>query len=364
MNKQKIAIALSGGIDSAAVALILKNRGFDCFGVSMQLFKPNKLQYNKINDDILLASKIADKLCMTHYIIDVSSEFEEIVVNDFANEYSNARTPNPCVVCNQKIKLGLLLNKAIQMGADIMATGHYARVRYNSNIDKYELLRGAADNKDQAYPLHRLSQYQLSRLMFPLGEFESKEDIYKLISNSELSSLFEGQKRESMGVCFASAKGYADTIKQIVPQAFKEGAIVNVKGQIIGRHKGIAYYTIGQKKGININNLKKNNDKNVVVSIDAKKNQIMVGDESKLYKNRIYLNDFNKVDGCLNDIVGKSLVWKHCHWGNPFSGDIAMDDNKIYIDCDLPQRAPANGQYAVAYDGDKIIGGGRIVYSE
>ncbi len=393
METKRVAIALSGGIDSAAVAMMLIEQGFDCFGISMKLFNSkNKKLHDSESDDISRAGKIAGRLGIRHYVVDLSREFYEIVVNDFIESYANGYTPNPCVVCNEYIKFGLLLDKAIELGADLMATGHYARVCQNHLNDKYELYRGRASKKDQGYPLHRLSQKELSRLIFPLGELNSKDRVYDLVRKSELSHIFDGYNNESMGICFAPNNGYTQIFKNMAPQIVKEGAIVNIDGKIIGRHKGTAYYTIGQRKGINkginkekinlqnenirdnkikckdvmkkssyINEYRKNN---VVLSIDARKNQIMVGEEIYLYKNKIYLEDVKCICSDIDDIMGEYLTWKHCHWGIEFIGQLLNDNDKLFIKCVDAQRAPTNGQYAVAYDGDKIIGGGRIVGSE
>ncbi len=361
-----IAIAMSGGIDSTAVAMFLVDAGYHCFGVSMKLFDDEQ--------DILLAKNLANTLGIEHHVVDLSKSFKDIVVNQFADSYNMGRTPNPCVICNEHIKFGKLLDYALDNGAELMVTGHYARVYKDEITQKYLLLKGKASRKDQAYPLHRLSQKQLSKLVFPLGEINNKKEIYDMLITRQL---IHPRKDESMGICFAPVSGYTSLLQEIAPNTVIKGNICDISGNIIGEHSGTANYTIGQKKGIDINFhellkiypdtfssenvIKKSNY--VVLSIDAKNNSIVVGDEKYLYKTKIYLNDVNVISGNISDILHKKYTWKHCHWGYFFTGRLMLSDIDDYlyvILCDQAQRGATNGQYAVCYDGDRVLGGGCI----
>jgi len=355
MRKElKIIVAMSGGVDSSVAAALLKKQGCDVAGVFMRLYDSPRFREGEKR-----AKKVAGILKIPIRVLDLRKEFKKVVIDHFLEEYKRGRTPNPCVVCNKEIKFGLLLKKALEMGADYLATGHYARKREIKNhpaesgtkIKNYELLRGRDKNKDQSYFLWRLNQNQLKHILFPVGDY-TKTQVRKLAKKFKLP-VFEAP--ESQEICFIS-----DSIGNFLAQHIKPkpGRIVDSSGKIIGQHRGLAFYTIGQRKGIGISGgphyvLKKDLRRNVLIVIKSKKD---------LNKKELTAEKVNWVLGRVPKLPLK-IKAKIRYRSTPAPAVIKKCKPKAKV-CSLTfdrlQRAITPGQSVVFYQGNQILGGGII----
>lgn len=344
MNKKKcIAVALSGGVDSATSAMLLLDQGYDVMGITMKLFKHH-------DAEIESAKKIASQLGIQHHVVDYQDEFKDVVVKYFKETYEQGRTPNPCLKCNKVFKYGKLIEFAKSKGADFFATGHYARKICDESTGRYKLLSGLNQRKDQSYNLFQLTQEHLEFLMFPVGCFEDKDKVRE-ISKDRLQ--FLSKKNDSTGICFIEGNDWIGYLKSLESSAVEEGDFIDTDGNFIGNHKGIAAYTIGQKRrlGMNITG------RYLVTAIDAPNNKIILGSEDDLIKSKIRLYDTNFI----NDV---SLPFKAdirvSQWSTVYSGTVMKEDESIVIEFSDSVRAPAPGQAAVFYIKDQVIGGGFI----
>lgn len=356
LDKKKVAVGLSGGVDSTLAAYLLKDQGYEVIGITMQLFNSYDSEGKVITPDFIDdAKRVAKKLSISHYVVDYRDVFDKVVKKNFTNEYLRGRTPNPCVICNKTIKYGKLIETAHSHGAYYLATGHYANAKYDSDLKRYRIFRGIAERKDQAYLLHSLSQKQLKHILLPLGEFSSKEEVRKLALNVELGI---SKKRDSVGICFIQDGDYISYLKSKSPNytAVKPGDFVDTEGNVIGRHKGIANYTIGQRRGLGVEF-----DKPMfVVKIDSYKNQVVLGDDEDTYSIGLIAKDpnftiFDKLEGELK------LQVKVCQWGWFLPATLSsLGDGKIKVIFDKKERAVAPGQAVVFYKGNEVIGGATI----
>lgn len=354
LNKNKVAVGLSGGVDSAVTAYLLKKQGYEVIGLTMKLFDVYDIKGKIIEPKFIEDAKnVAETLNIQHYVVDYREIFKKGVLNEFIEEYINGRTPNPCVTCNRIIKYGKLLETAQNLGAYYIATGHYAKITYDKDLDRYRIFRGESDRKDQAYVLHSLSQEQLKHVILPLGKFKCKEEVREIANEIDLNV---AKKSDSVGICFIPNGEYASYIKSFYPNVVKEGDFVDTSGNILGKHKGIVNYTIGQKRGLGVNFDKPK----FVVDIDVKKNEVVLGkDEDTYSKGLIAKNpNFTLFDELKGDIRVEAKV---CHWGLFLKATISkIDNNKIKVIFDKKERAIAPGQAVVFYKGNEIIGGATI----
>lgn len=356
LNNKKVAVGLSGGVDSVITAYLLKEQGYEVIGLTMLLFNNYDKEGNKITPKFIKdAKEVAEKLDIPHYVVDYRDTFKENIKEDFLNEYIKGRTPNPCVKCNKLIKYGKLLESAHSLGAYYLATGHYANIIYDNEINKYRIFRGLSERKDQSYNLHSLSQEQLKHIILPLGKFNSKEEVRELAKEIQPKI---SKKRDSMGICFIQDGDYIAYIKKHRPNAktIKSGYFVDLDGKVIGKHEGIINYTIGQKKG-----LKKYFDKQLcIVGIDADKNQVVLGEDSDAYSRGLIAKDVNFTiyDELTEDIKVNAKI---CQWGWLLPVTVSgLDDGIVKVTFDKKERAIAPGQAIVFYKGNEIIGGGTI----
>lgn len=349
--KKTVAVAMSGGVDSSLTCALLLEQGYNVFGITMSLSEDSREKGG--SSAVRDSKKVAEDLGIKHYVVSYHDEFKKEVVDYFINEYKNAHTPNPCVVCNKKIKFGRLLDDAIKLGADYLATGHYTRCVFDEEKNEYQIRKGLDLNKDQSYMMYNMNQDVLAKIMFPLGEF-SKTNTRQMAKER---NLIVANKPESQEICFVPNDDYKGFLKNKSANIFKKGKIIHVNGEVLGEHDGISLYTIGQRKGLGI----AYKTPLYVVDLDAEKNQVIVGDNEDLFstglvaRNLNFLNNkyFNKeftADGKIR--YGNNYA--KCHI-LPIAG---TDKAKVYFD--KPQRAVTPGQSIVFYDGDILLGGGVI----
>jgi tRNA-uridine 2-sulfurtransferase len=366
----KIAVAMSGGVDSSAAAAILKAEGHDLVGFTMQLWNQRRgLSVDEHGeplpsrccslDDVYDARRVAEELGFPFYVLNLEKDFERDVVEPFVASYLNGETPIPCVSCNSRLKFASLDRLAASLGCDKVATGHYARVEYDAESGRYRLLRGRNLHKDQSYFLWELTQAQLSRAMFPLGEM-SKPEVREVARRSELAV---AEKSESQEICFVPDGNYAGFIdRYLEAEGERErlpgaGEIVNRRGERLGTHQGIHRYTVGQRRGLGIASERPL----YVVSIDAAQNRVTVGEQEELLSLEFVAAGVNwvAVDTPHEPLRAEVRVrYRH----EPAPALITpLPQARARITFDEPQRAVTPGQATVFYRGDEVLGGGWIV---
>ncbi|MEA3449049.1 MAG: tRNA 2-thiouridine(34) synthase MnmA [Bacteroidota bacterium] len=358
---KKILLAMSGGTDSSVSAMILQQAGYTIEGISFKMWENYHLSSCDVKDQgccnaetLLEARELAKKLNFPHNIIDIRDEFDHYVIQNFISEYKQGRTPNPCVVCNTHIKWGILLDEMEKMGHTKYATGHYARIREENG--RYILKRGVDLKKDQSYFLWTLNQKQLSHTIFPLGEF-TKAKVREIARDNG----FEGiaGKKESQEICFIPDNDYRRFLRDAVPGIEKtpgEGWFVDKHGKKLGKHKGFPFYTIGQRRGLNI----ALGYPAYVISIDAKNNTIVLGESKELQQNELNIKNCNWIK-YPQPPTNTPFDIKIRYNTAPVSGQIkAMNKNGCHIVLEKPVHAITAGQSAVLYEGDNVVGGGVI----
>ncbi|MGB2644168.1 MAG: tRNA 2-thiouridine(34) synthase MnmA [Candidatus Acidiferrum sp.] len=362
-----IAIAMSGGVDSSTVAAVLQEQGHPIVGLTMQLWNQRRLpelqgdgpkQHRCCSlDDVYDARRVAQHLNFPHYVVNFEQQFEKRVVRPFVDQYLAGRTPIACTNCNTDVKFEPLLRMARQIGAERLATGHYARIRRNGQTGRWELLRARDDSKDQSYFLWGLSQEQLSRSEFPLGEL-TKEEVRALARRTNLPV---AEKPESMELCFVPTGNYVQFIQAYskdagisLPQ--KEGEIVTEDGAVVGHHNGVHNFTIGQRKGLGFAAGKPL----YVLAIEPEKNRVIVGDDDALRSTAFEVEDVNWVSMEKPAAPVRAHVKiRHKHEPAPATVE-ALGDSRARITFETPQRAITPGQGAVFYDADRVLGGAWI----
>jgi tRNA-uridine 2-sulfurtransferase len=367
-----VAVAMSGGVDSSAVAALLQQQGREVLGLTMQLWNQRRLpelqgsgpaQHRCCSlDDVYDAKRVAQHLSFPHYVVNFEEHFEEKVVRPFVDQYLSGRTPIACTNCNTDVKFEPLLRMARQIGAAKLATGHYARIRKNVETNRWELLRARDDSKDQSYFLWGLTQEQLSRSEFPLGEL-SKSEVRDL---ARAANLPVAEKQESMELCFVPNGNYVQFIEAYSAERGislnrGEGEIVNESGEVIGHHQGVHNFTIGQRKGLGFAA-----GKPLYVSrIDPAANRVVVGDDDALKTTTCEIASVNWVSCAASSEPIRAFVKiRHKHEAAPATAELFHDsasgESRLRVTFDAPQRAITRGQGAVLYDGDRVLAGGWI----
>ena len=342
---------MSGGIDSAVAALLALEQGYEVSGVTMKLCpKLDEGGTDLTANDIADAKAVCDKIGIKHTVYDLEDRFRDTVIKNFVDTYVSGGTPNPCIVCNKLLKFGALLDTELARGADLVATGHYARIEEQNG--RYLLRKATDEKKDQSYMLWSLSQHQLSHTVFPLGSL-TKPEIRKI---GEENGFIIAHKSDSQDICFVPDGDYAAFIEKERGEVFPEGDYIDEHGNILGRHKGVIHYTIGQRKGLGISM-----GRHIFVAAkDAEKNTVTLADEDKLFTKTVVLKEinlipFDKLEGTMRV---KAKIRYHHTESDAYAEQTGADE--ITLTFDEPQRAPAKGQSAVMYDGDFVIGGGII----
>lgn len=336
-------IAMSGGVDSSVAAFLMKDKGYDLRGVTLSL-------YNESERDIRDAKSICDNLGFSHTTLNMKEEFTREVIEEFIKAYENSRTPNPCVVCNKRIKFGKLLDYTLGEGYNFLATGHYAQVEKIG--DRYILKKGKDTRKDQSYMLYSLSQHQLSHIILPLGGL-SKDEVREI---AEGNNLVTARKSDSQDICFVPEGKYAEFIENYLGKTYPEGDFVDLEGKVWGTHKGLIRYTVGQRKGLGLALPKPM----YVCKLDPKNNAVILGDNEDLFKSELVAGDINFItcDKLSAPIKCEAKV-RYSQSQQPATV-WQTGENEIRVEFNEPQRAITPGQAVVLYDGDTVIGGGTI----
>lgn len=349
-RNKRVLLGMSGGVDSSVAAYLLKEQGYEVVGATMKLWIPENIENNAIRD----AKKIADQLGIEHHVIELEDKFKNTVVKNFIDSYYEGITPNPCVFCNKHIKFDLMFRVADELDCHYVATGHYSRIKLNEETGKYELLRAKTDKKDQSYMMYNLNQEKLSRILFPIGEYE-KPEIRNIAKEIGLEVY---NKPDSQDICFIPDGDYEKFLEKYSGRKDKEGKFVDKDGHVMGKHKGITNYTIGQRKGLGITFGKPT----YVIDINGKNNTIVLGENRDLFKTTLNAKDVNFLDFEMSEIKEPIKVQAKIRYSSNLSDAIVkkIDDNRVEVEFEEPQRAITRGQSVVFYDGLKLVGGGII----
>ncbi len=348
MEEKKVLLGMSGGVDSSVSALILKNKGYEVIGATLELFSKSD---NK--DTYQDAKNICDFLNIEHYIYNYNEEFKKHVIDNFIDCYSNCKTPNPCIECNRYMKFGVMYEKAKELGCFYIATGHYAKTEYSEKYGRWVLKKSNAGKKDQSYVLWNIPKELLEHIIFPLGDFQNKDEIRAIAKDANLKV---ANKPDSEDICFIPNGNYKEFLEKNSDIKPKVGNIVNIDGKILGKHTGLYNYTIGQRKGLGISN----SVPLFVLGFNKEKNEIIVGEEDKLYKNEILVTDINLL--LIDEIKDEMEVEVKTRYSSRLAkARISQEGKNIRVKFEDPQRAITPGQSAVFYIDDIVLGGGKIV---
>ncbi len=341
---------MSGGVDSSVSALLLQKQGYDVIGTTLELFVGSSCCNTNTYID---AKNVCNMIGIPHFIFNYKKEFRKYVIDDFIDCYANCKTPNPCIECNKYMKFGLMYEKAKEMGCNYIATGHYAKTEYSEKYKKTVLKKSNAGKKDQSYVLWNIPKELLEHVIFPLSDFENKEEIRKIARENNLKV---ANKPDSEDICFIPDGNYKKFLEINSNLKPKKGNIVNSKGEILGRHLGLYNYTIGQRKGLGISN----KVPLFVLGFNREKNEVIVGEEKELYKTELEVKDINLLlFDEINDWLDVEVKTRYS--SKQAKAKIIQDGNKIKVKFEEPQRAITPGQSAVFYIDDIVVGGGKII---
>lgn len=351
----RVVLGMSGGVDSSVAAYLLKKAGYDVIGITMQVWQENEgfsereggcCSLSSVND----ARRVADRIGIPYYVMNFKEIFKEKVIDYFIEDYLEGNTPNPCVACNRYIKFDELLRRAEGLGADFVATGHYAKI-YEEN-GRFVLEKAADDHKDQTYALYNLTQEQLKKTLMPCGDY-TKDEIREIARET---GLIVANKKDSQDICFVEDGNHGSFVYSMVPEKKNPGHFVDKDGKVLGTHKGIAYYTIGQRKGLGLSLGRPV----FVMGIDRYKNEVLIGTDEDLMHDTLICDEINLI--IADQLTGPVRVTGKIRYAAKPSACTLypLEDGRVKAVFDEKQRAITKGQSAVFYDGNKVFGGGVI----
>ena len=349
-NKKRVLLGMSGGVDSAVSAILLQKSGFEVIGVTMRLFEDDccdNCNTNTLND----AKDVCDKLSIKHYVYDFRDEFKKYVIDNFIKEYKKGRTPNPCIECNRYLKFGKMYELAKELDCTYIATGHYAKVEYSDKYQSYVLKKSQNESKDQSYVVYPIDKKILPYVIFPLEKFESKDEIRKIAKEN---GLFVASKPDSEDICFIPDNNHVRFLDENIK--VKEGKIIDLEGKVRGKHNGFTHYTIGQRKGLGIQNL----NPLYVVKIKPKTNEIVVGEKKSVLNKEVILENINILVNNVLSKEGVDVKVKIRYKAKEAEAKAYMIDDNVRIVFESPQFAITPGQSCVIYIDDVVIAGGII----
>ncbi|MGN0537361.1 MAG: tRNA 2-thiouridine(34) synthase MnmA [Acutalibacteraceae bacterium] len=356
MNK-KALIAMSGGVDSSVSAFLMKKQGYDCMGVTMKLFQNDDVGVSREQsccslEDVEDARSVAFSLGIPYHVFNFSDRFQEEVMDRFVRSYENGITPNPCIDCNRYLKFQKLFLRAKELGYDYIVTGHYAQIVFDEKTGLFLLKKAVDPHKDQSYVLYSLTQEQLAHIKFPLGGM-NKSDVRKI---AEEQGFINAKKHDSQDICFVQDGKYANFIEQYTGKTYPDGNFVDKNGKVLGRHKGIIRYTIGQRKGLGL----ALPQPMYVCSVNPSENTVILGTNDELFSKDLIAKDINLIS--VEHIDTPLRLKAKIRYAQPeqWATVTQLDDDTLSVVFDEPQRAITKGQSVVLYDGDIVVGGGTI----
>lgn len=354
---KKALIAMSGGVDSSVAALLMKEKGYECMGVTMKLFNNGDICIPREHsccslEDVEDARYVSNTLGMPHYVFNFTDRFKEDVIDKFVYCYENGITPNPCIDCNRYLKFEKLFQRAKELECEYIVTGHYAKVEYNEETGRYILKKADDLTKDQSYVLYQMTQEQLKHTMFPLGGL-NKTEVRKI---AEAHDFINAKKHDSQDICFVQNGSYADFIEEYTGKKYPPGNFVDINGNVLGRHKGIIRYTVGQRKGLGISHERPL----FVLAVNPKENTVILTENEGLFTKTLTAKNINLITTEeIKEPVRLFAKIRYSHKEQPATV-VQTGSDTITVEFDEPQRAITKGQAVVLYDGDTVVGGGII----
>ncbi len=354
---KKALIAMSGGVDSSVAACLMKEQGYSCIGATMKLFYNEEIGLSREHTccslaDVEDARSVADQLDIPYYVFNFSDKFRECVIDRFVEAYETGRTPNPCIDCNRYLKFDKLFQRMKELDYDYVVTGHYARIEYDKDSGRYLLKKALDTAKDQSYVLYTMTQEQLGYTLFPLGDL-TKPEVRRI---AETHGFINAKKHDSQDICFVTNGKYTDFIQQYTKKQYPEGDFVDREGKVLGKHKGIIHYTIGQRKGLQVSAMAPL----YVCDINPEHNCVLLGKKDSLYTQTLIAKDINLIS--VPFLKEPKRVKAKVRYRQPEQRATVtqLDKNTLEVCFDKPQRAITKGQAVVLYDGDIVLGGGTI----